>query len=253
MSNLFVEKGGKKDFIAGFVTRELNSPPPADMQMCLEAQLTNGSNASPGDWFQCKPIIKDDKGFYTSQIDFTGLKYSTLQPYQPTNNMTAYETTGNLSQPYFGTELTGNVTSSTMSGNMSIDTPVLTSGSTFYDVQFFVSKAFSLGRPVFIKAEVDNENQLIINSRIVDTETLIAQAGTTALLITTLTIEDKDGQKPDQVWACLSAIDAMTSPGCEPPIQLSSDQYFVNYDYASLVQDLPSDITTEFGNMTDNS
>jgi hypothetical protein len=248
MSKLFVEKGGKKDFIAGFVTRELNSPPPADMQMCLEALLTNGSNASPGDWFQCKPIIKDDKGFYTSQIDFTGLKNSTLQPYQPTNNMTGYETTGNLSQPYFGTELTGNVTSSTMSGNVSIDNPVLTSGSTFYVVHFFISNPFLLGKPVFITTEIDKENAtdpssslLHLEDDTVNTENLIGNNRSNPLLINTLTIEDKDGQHPSQVWACPFATDAPTSPFCEPLIPRNANEYYVTFNYTSLVQDLLND------------
>ena len=48
------------------------------MQVCLEAQLLNGTNASPANWSRCEPVIKDNKGFYISKTDFTGLDHSNL-------------------------------------------------------------------------------------------------------------------------------------------------------------------------------
>ena len=56
------------------------------MQVCLEAQLLNGTNASPANWSRCGPVIKDNKGFYISKTDFTGLDHSKLGPYHANTN-----------------------------------------------------------------------------------------------------------------------------------------------------------------------
>ena len=76
LSKIFIEKGGKKDFIAGFVSIVSNTLPPSDMQVCLEAQLLNGTNASPANWSRCGPVTKDNKGFYIIKTDITGLDHS---------------------------------------------------------------------------------------------------------------------------------------------------------------------------------
>ena len=74
LSKIFIEKGGKKDFIAGFISIVSNTLPPSDMQVCLEAQQEAGTNAKPGDWlFQCKPVTQDNKGFYIAKFDLKGM------------------------------------------------------------------------------------------------------------------------------------------------------------------------------------
>ena len=56
-----------------------NMRPPSDIQVCLEAQLVGGTNKSPGNWSECKPVIEDR--FYVAKIDFTGLDHSKLSRY----------------------------------------------------------------------------------------------------------------------------------------------------------------------------
>src|SRR4051812_13740989 len=60
-------------------------------RICLEAQLLNGTNASPGNWSQCGPVMKDNKGFYISKTDFTGLDHSKLAGYNPTVDIVAQQ------------------------------------------------------------------------------------------------------------------------------------------------------------------
>jgi len=90
LSKLSLKKGNSPNFVIGFVPVVLDSPPPADMQMCLEAQQEPGTNAKPGNWlFQCKPVTKDSKGFYVANFNLKGMKPTIPGP---TNDLTFNQT-----------------------------------------------------------------------------------------------------------------------------------------------------------------
>jgi hypothetical protein len=67
---------------------------------------------------------------------------------------------------------------------------------------------------------------------------MIVQAATNPLHISTLTVKNMDGQDPEEVWACISGVNAATAPGCERPVQQSGGQYTVNFDYNEIVKDM---------------
>ena len=78
LSKLFLAKGSNPNFIIGNVPVVLDAPPPADMQLCLEVQQEPKTNAKPGDrLFQCKPVAKDNKGFYIAKFNLKAMKPNT--------------------------------------------------------------------------------------------------------------------------------------------------------------------------------
>src|SRR5690349_454371 len=70
-----------------------------------------------------------------------------------------------------------------------------------YKVRFFLTNTFLLGKPVYIKAEVDKEHKILITTETVNAEKIIKQSDSSTVHIKTLTVKDKNGQHPGQVWA----------------------------------------------------
>jgi len=107
-----------------------------------------------------------------------------------------------------------------------------------YKVRIFVSNAHLLGRDVIVDVLVQKSNQHVITEATVNAEAIIAKANSDYVRIKTLTVKDKSGQHPGQVFVCASAEGANISPFCESPSHLNSNQYNVEFDYNTIVQDL---------------